>query len=328
MTKTNIGIIGVGHLGKLHLTNLLDIPDVHVSGIYDVDNNRLDKISSQYNVQKTNSIEKLLDISDAVSIVTPTSTHFEVAKEALLRKKHVFIEKPVTTSVEEAKELIELGKKENLIIQVGHIERFNPAFKAINEYDLAPGFIEAHRLASFNPRGTDVAVILDLMIHDIDLVLTLIKSPVEKIDASGVGVISGHPDIANARIQFENGAVANLTASRISQKKMRKMRIFQRNTYITADFLEKSAEIYQLKDEDSSPAAGFLIDTLELEGKRKRITYAKPPIQQDNALLAELSSFKDSINTGNPPAVSAEDGTAALKVANYIVNIINKRNGV
>jgi predicted dehydrogenase len=238
-----IGLAGVGHLGKIHLKCLKNIPEWEVGGIYDANPKTAEEVGQEFGVRVFPTFEALLDASDAIDLVTPTTTHFELASQALKSRKHLFIEKPVTHTLTEARKLQKLYAEADVKIQIGHVERYNPAFISVKDRIKNPMFIEAHRLAEFNPRGTDVPVVLDLMIHDIDVVLAAIQSPVKKISASGVAVISETPDITNARIEFVNGAVANLTASRISMKRMRKMRIFQKEAYISIDFLKKESEI-------------------------------------------------------------------------------------
>lgn len=250
MDKIKVGILGVGHLGRLHTSLYKDIKSVEIKGIYDTNGDKAQKVGEELNVSVFNEVDELLDQVDAVNIVTPTSDHFSSANKALEKNCHLFIEKPITDNIEHAERLIQSASEKNKILQIGHIERFNPAMLSLEDVKLNPIFIESHRLASFNPRGADVAVILDLMIHDLDLILSFVKSKPMKIDASGVGVISKHIDIANARIQFENGCVANITASRISAKKMRKMRIFQQDAYISLDFSDGFSEIYYIPAED------------------------------------------------------------------------------
>ncbi|MEW6061899.1 MAG: Gfo/Idh/MocA family oxidoreductase, partial [Bacteroidota bacterium] len=260
---------------------------------------------------------------DAVSIATVTTTHFEVAKKAISAGKHVLVEKPITSTLAEADELIALAKQKGVLIQVGHIERFNPAILSLDSYQLKPMFIESHRLAQFNPRGTDVAVVLDLMIHDIDIILSLVNSPVKQIDASGVAVVSDTPDIANARLQFQNGCVANVTASRISQKKMRKMRLFQHNAYIAIDFQQGTADVFRLgKEGEGSIWSTMLLGKIG-EGKKKRsIIYEQPEIKKINALKYELESFISAVQNNTRPIVNGEDGRHALEVAQEIMNKI------
>jgi predicted dehydrogenase len=270
-------------------------------------------------------MEDLLSSIDAVSIVATTSAHYELAKKSLESGKHVFIEKPITATIKEAEELVLLSDQKYLSLQVGHIERFNPALLSLEKYNLDPRFIETDRLAQFNPRGTDVAVVLDLMIHDIDIILSLVKSEVKKVYASGVAVVSGNIDIANARIEFENGAVANVTASRISQKKMRKMRIFQKDTYISLDFTTGLSEVYRLASIDEKLQEPFIsFGEIGVGDKKKLVVYEQPELKEVNALQYELQLFVDSIINKQKPVVTASDGLKALKVAEIIISEINK----
>lgn len=321
MDKVRIGLVGVGHLGKLHLKNILQIPEAIISGIFDIDKSQVEKAKAEFDVSVAGSLEELFSKCDALIIATSTSSHFEIAQKALNAGLHVFIEKPITVTVEEAEKLIQLGNEKNRIIQVGHIERFNPALVALEKYQLSPMFIQSDRLSQFNPRGTDVAVVLDLMIHDIDIILNLVKSDVEKVDANGVAVVSDSIDIANARIQFKNGCVANVTASRISQKKMRKMRMFQRDAYISIDFLQGLSEIYRLVKPEED-AIGISYGEIGIGEKRKKIIYEQPEIPKINAMKYEQELFIKSISNNIPPVVSAEDGKKALSVANFIINEI------
>lgn len=314
--KTKVGVVGVGHLGTLHAKMYDMIPTADFLGIYDIDTQRSREIADRFGVTPFPSLDALLDRVDAISVVTPTSNHFETASYALSRGVHVFIEKPITSDVASAEELIKIAEQKKRIVQVGHIERFNPALMSLRSVDLNPMFIESHRLAQFNPRGTDVAVVLDLMIHDIDIILHLVNSPVRQIDANGVAVVSDSIDIANTRIQFENGAVANITASRISQKKMRKMRIFQPDTYITIDFLQGLAEVYRLYSDGSDvPEMTMLLGEIGTGAQKKKIVYQRPEVPDINALEFELAQFLHSIQNGTPPLVTAYEATKALYVA-------------
>ncbi|MEE4312357.1 MAG: Gfo/Idh/MocA family oxidoreductase [candidate division KSB1 bacterium] len=326
MSGLKIGVIGVGHLGRFHTQNYAKISSADLTGVYDVDQERSKQVAEEYGTKSYSDMQQLLQDIDAVSLVVPTSLHFETAKTILENGIHCLIEKPITSTIEEADALIELARKNNLIIQIGHIERFNPAILALRDIKLNPLFVESHRLASFDPRGTDVAVVLDLMIHDIDIILNLVNSKVKTIDASGVSVLTREVDIANARIQFENGAVANVTASRISQKKMRKMRLFQQDTYIGIDFLEKISEIYRLVNAEATDNAifGIPIDIGDPE-KKKKIIYQKPNVEEVNALKEELISFIDCVQNSRQPIVSGEDGREALRVAIEITNLIEKQ---
>ncbi|MFN3951772.1 MAG: Gfo/Idh/MocA family protein [Thermaurantimonas sp.] len=317
-----IGLAGVGHLGKIHLKCLLNIPQWSVSGIYDADPETAEKTGAEFGVRVFSSFEELLENSEAVDLVTPTTTHFELARQVLKSRKHLFIEKPVTHTIQEARKLQKLYCEAEVKVQVGHVERFNPAFLAVRDFIRNPMFIEAHRLAEFNPRGTDVPVVLDLMIHDIDVVLAAVQSPVKKISASGVAVISDTPDITNARIEFANGAVANLTASRISMKKMRKMRIFQKDAYVSIDFLAKESEIISLVPENERGKNPFAIALTNAAGESKELEYFKPEIKPLNAIEEELKSFYQSIVLQLPEEVSLDDGVNSLEVAHEILQKI------
>ena len=314
-----IGVLGAGHLGRIHIRLLKEIPQFTVVGFYDPDAGAAEKAFQEFGLRYFNTLEDLLHECDAVDIVTPTVSHFDCAVKAIRKSKHVFIEKPVTNTVNEAKKLMSLCNEAGIKGQVGHVERFNPAFLASKEYFDQPMFIETHRLAEFNPRGTDVSVVHDLMIHDIDIVLSVVKSGVKKVNASGVAVVSDSPDIANARIEFNNGCVANLTASRISMKNMRKSRFFQRDAYIAVDFLKKKAEIIRLKNLTGEP--GPLDVTIDLgKGKGSKVIYFdSPKIEENNAIKMELELFAQSILQNSPVAVSVEDGYNALNVAHMVV---------
>ncbi|MBI4548107.1 MAG: Gfo/Idh/MocA family oxidoreductase [Ignavibacteriae bacterium] len=326
MLKFPVGVIGVGHLGSLHAKMYAEIPFVELIGMMDVDRNRSESLARELDVKAFDSVDELLKNVKAVSIATPTSTHCALAQQAIQQGIHVLIEKPITKTITEAELLITLAKKNGVKIQVGHIERFNPALLALEHYHLHPMFIESHRLAQFNPRGTDVAVVLDLMIHDIDIILSLVHSPVEKIEANGIAVVSDNIDIANARLQFENGCVANVTASRISQKKMRKMRMFQRDAYISVDFSEGIAEVFRLVDEDDKSAEATMMLGAITSGSRKRkIIYEQPEIKEVNALKYELETFIGSIQNGKEPMVTAEEGLQALQIAHAIMEKIHQQ---
>ncbi|MBS1764321.1 MAG: Gfo/Idh/MocA family oxidoreductase [Bacteroidetes bacterium] len=318
-----IGVIGAGHLGKIHLRLLKEIPAFELIGFYDSSIETAEKVSTDLNVPYISDISELIRSVDVLDIVTPTLSHFEYAEKALSRGKHIFIEKPISNTLSEAEEIIRLANQHQLKVQIGHVERFNPAFVAARDHIHNPMFIEAHRLAEFNPRGTDVPVVLDLMIHDIDVILSIVKSKVSHISTSGVSIISDTPDIANARIEFENGCVVNLTASRISMKNMRKARIFQSDSYISVDFLKKKAEVISMHDtkEKENPFA-LIIDPGN--GKpRKTIEFNNPVVQESNAIKEELSSFAQCILQNSRPIVSAEDGYYALKIATQIMDAMN-----
>lgn len=324
--KLRVGVIGVGHLGAAHARLWNQIEGVELVGVHDLDGARASAIAAEHGTRAFETLDELLGHVDAVSIVTPTSSHAEVATAALNAGVHLFIEKPITARYSQAAPLIRLAEERGLMIQVGHIERFSPAFAALGGYNLEPTFIESHRLAQFRPRATDVAVVLDLMIHDIDLVLTLARSPVSEVRASGVSVVSDTIDIANARLEFENGCVANLTASRISQRQMRKMRLFQKDSYISIDFAEPSVEVFRITDaEEGVEARTMLLGAIEQGTQQRNITYAKLPTPEINALAEELKSFAGSIRGGEQPKVTAVSGAEALRVAEEILDQIERR---
>ena len=318
------GVLGAGHLGKIHLRLLKQSEKYNLVGFYDADEENGKKVEAEFGYKFFNSIDALIDAVDVVDIVTPTLSHYDCAKQAIAKGKHIFIEKPITNTVEEAEHIRELLAEHNLRGQVGHVERFNPAYIAVKDDINSPMFIETHRLAEFNPRGTDVPVVLDLMIHDIDIILSVVKSKVKSVSASGVAVISDTPDIANARLEFENGCVANLTASRISLKKMRKARFFQKDAYISVDFLEKKCEVVKMKDAPEKPG-DFDMILQNAEGIKKQIYFDNPEIAPNNAILDELESFADAIIKNTTPVVSLEDGTEALRVAYQIIDSMNEK---
>jgi len=320
----NVGVLGAGHLGKIHLRLLNESQKYNLVGFYDPDVINGKKVEAEFGYTFFDNINKLIDAVDVVDIVTPTLSHFDCAKKAMEKEKHVFIEKPITNTLQEAEELLLLEKKHQVKGQVGHVERFNPAFAAVKENINNPMFIETHRLAEFNPRGTDVPVVLDLMIHDIDAILSVVQSEVKQINASGVSVISNSPDIANARIEFENGCVANLTASRISLKNMRKSRFFQKDAYIAVDFLEKKVEVVKMKDAPEKPG-DFDMILQNAEGIKKQIYFENPDIVSNNAILDELETFADAINNNTVPVVSLEQGTRALRVALEVIASFQKK---
>jgi predicted dehydrogenase len=325
MSKVRVGVIGTGHLGKLHTKMLTQIPDAEFIGIYDSSMEKAAECADTYNVKIYQSLDKLLNDTEAVSIAATTSAHFEIAKKCFDKNNHIFIEKPITKSIEQAEFLVTAAQKLKLKIQVGHIERFNPALLASEKFIKNPMFIQCDRLSQFNPRGTDVAVVLDLMIHDIDIILSLIHSEVKNISASGVAVVSDSFDIANARIEFENRAVANITASRISQKKMRKMRLFQRDAYITLDFNTGTSEVYRLKSsEETNVSPHINYGEIGIGNKRKSIVYEQPEIFEINALKYELELFIKSILKDTAPPITGEDGLKALKVAEIIIQKITE----
>lgn len=315
-----VGIFGAGHLGKFHISNWMEIEGVKLVGFYDPSDKAAEEVIEKFGLTRYTDIDTLMDQIDAADVITPTQFHFPVCEIALRKSKHVFVEKPMANDMDEAKKLLKLINEANVKFQVGHVERFNPAFLALNGRKLQPMFIEVHRLAQFNPRGTEVSVILDLMIHDIDIILHLVNSEIKHISASGVAVMTETPDIANVRIEFHNGCVANLTSSRISMKKMRKMRLFQKDAYIGIDFLEKKTEIIRLKsNEDAEELFTFDIET---PNGARSIAVENPIVHQVNAIKAELTAFRDSINENSKTVVSELDGYRALDVAHQILNKI------
>jgi predicted dehydrogenase len=324
MEKLRVAVIGVGHLGKLHTKMFKSIEDCELTGIYDLNEIQANAAGKEFGVNIFKNEDEILNSADAVSIAVTTSAHFEVAKKFLSNGIHCFIEKPITATIEEAEELVKTASDKKVNLQVGHIERFNPALIALEKYLTNPVFIQTDRLSQFNIRGTDVAVVLDLMIHDIDIILSIIKSRVTDIQANGVAVVSDNIDIANARIQFENGAVANVTASRISQKKMRKMRIFQRDTYISLDFTTGSSEMYRLLPVGEEVTSGISFGEIGIGDKKKRLVYEQPEVKEINALKYELDLFVKSVLNGTPPVVSGQDGLNALRIADEIISKIEK----
>ena len=319
-----IGVFGVGHLGKFHLNNWKEIPGVELVGFFDPNDQQAQDVEQKYGLQRFTNIDSLINACDAVDIVAPTDHHFHLCQHAIRAGKHVFVEKPLAETLEEARELVKLAQESGIKCQVGHVERFNPAFVAVKDLGLQPLFIEVHRLAQFNPRVTEVSVILDLMIHDIDIILSLVKSDVRSISASGVAVLTETPDIANARIEFHNGCVANLTSSRISMKKMRKMRLFQKDAYIGIDFLEKKAEVIQMDLGDDPNAFTFDIPTPD---GSKSIAIRNPNVTDSNAIKEELIAFKRSIEENSRPIVNETDGLNAMDVAHRILEKI-AQNGL
>ncbi|MFW5793141.1 MAG: Gfo/Idh/MocA family oxidoreductase [Bacteroidota bacterium] len=320
----NFGVLGAGHLGKIHIKCILESDILDLTGFYDPNDEVAAEVEKTFGIRRFASAEELIEKSEVVDIVTPTISHYLNASKAIKNSRHVFIEKPLTTSLEEAKSLIDLAAEAGVKVQVGHVERFNPAFLAASEHIINPMFIETHRLAQFNPRGTDVPVILDLMIHDIDIILSIVKSGVKNVSASGVSVVSDTPDIANARLEFNNGCIANLTASRISMKNMRKTRFFQRDSYISVDFLKKEVEIFRMQDsvDENNPFA-LIIDMGDGKPK-KQIIVDHPEIQQINAIKTELETFSESIELNKDPKVTIHDGYNSLEIAYKVMDKINK----
>lgn len=313
--KVKIGLFGIGHLGKIHLKCLQMLSDkFEIVGAYDPDTKTTEFVNKEFNIPIFDNIDHLLDRVEAVDIVSPTSTHFDIASVAIQSSKHVFVEKPVASTRDEGIRLMDLHRQYPSVIQVGHVERFNPAYLSVKDLDIQPLFIECHRLAQFNMRGTDVSVILDLMIHDLDLILHIVKSKVVSISANGVCIVSQTPDIGNVRLEFENGCTANITASRLSLKNMRKMRVFQPDAYISMDFLDKSSQIVRLVDEDG-PEDGMVMETAK---GMKKLIFDNPSLPEVNAIKEELNAFADSIINEDQPLVSLEDGVNALILAHDI----------
>ncbi len=320
-----VGVFGAGHLGKIHIKQWKEVTGAKLVGFYDPDMEKAAAAEKEFGIKSYSNIGDLMMDTDALDIVTTTITHYDIAKRCLLAGKHIFIEKPLAQSLEEAQELVQLVKEANVKCQVGHVERYNPAYLALEEQELQPMFIEAHRLAQFNPRGTDVSVILDLMIHDIDIVMHLVKSPVRRISASGVSVVSESTDIANARIEFDNGCVANLTSSRISLKKMRKMRLFQKDAYIGIDFLDKKTEVIKLKEEGYK--GGMLDMPIQIpDGQQKTISVNMPEVKESNAIRMELQEFTEAIIEDKPVRVTVYDGYQAMDVAHQVLKKMSQHN--
>ncbi len=316
-----IGVLGAGHLGKIHLRLLEASEKYELVGFYDPIHENAQKVTHEFGYKAFDSLESLMREVDVVDIVTPTLSHFDCAKKAIEHGKHIFVEKPICNTISEAIAIRDLAKKKGIRGQVGHVERFNSAFTAVKNTIRNPMFIEAHRLAEFNPRGTDVPVVLDLMIHDIDIILSVVNSPVKKVQGNGVSVISKTPDIANARIEFQNGCVANITASRISMKSMRKTRFFQSDAYISIDFLKKKSELIKICNAPENPE-DFALILKNAEGVKKQIYFENPKIIENNAILDELNAFAESIENNSTPIVSLKQGTEALRIAQQIINCL------
>lgn len=316
-----IGVFGVGHLGKFHLNNWKEIEDIELVGFYDPHEETAKEVAEKYNLKAFTDADKLIDACDAADIVAPTDHHFDLCEKAIRKGKHVFVEKPLANTIEEGRLLVNMAREANIKMQVGHVERFNPAYLAVKDMKLKPMFIEVHRLAQFNPRGTEVSVILDLMIHDIDIILSIVDSDVKNIFASGVAVMTDTPDIANVRMEFNNGCVANLTSSRISMKKMRKLRMFQKDSYIGIDFLEKRTEVIKLRQPGDTNVFAFDIET---PNGKKTIAVANPPIKDANAIKLELEAFANSVINNKPTVVSEIDGFLAMEVAHQILEKISR----
>jgi len=311
-----VGIFGVGHLGKFHLNSWKEIKRAELTGFYDPDDAAAYEAADKYQLTRFTDPDDLIDACDLIDIVAPTPLHFQLCEKAIRKGKHVFVEKPLAGTMEEARQIVQLVRESKTKLQVGHVERFNPAYLALQSITMNPLFIEVHRLAQFNPRGTEVSVILDLMIHDIDIILSLVKSEVKSISASGVAVMTDTPDIASVRIEFNNGCVANLTSSRISMKRMRKMRIFQKDAYIGIDFLNKKTEIIKLKTPEDVDVFAFDIETPK--GK-KTLALSNPSVPEVNAIRMELEKFCDAILFNTPTLVSEVDGLRAMDIAHQIL---------
>jgi predicted dehydrogenase len=314
-----VGVLGAGHLGKIHLRLLAQSEKYDLVGFYDPSSKNAEEVVKNFGYKSFDTIDELIDAVDVVDIVTPTLSHFDCAKNAIEKGRHIFIEKPITNTVLEAEAIKTLASQNHVKGQVGHVERFNPAFIAVKDKINNPMFIETHRLAEFNPRGTDVPVVLDLMIHDIDIILSVVKSKVKNVHASGISVISQTPDIANARIEFENGCVANLTASRISMKNMRKTRFFQKDAYISVNFLSKESEVVRMKDVPENPDE-FAMILQNDEGVKKQIYFENPEVTNNNAILDELETFADAINENTEPIVTLANGAEALRIAQWVID--------
>ncbi|MBP8824176.1 MAG: Gfo/Idh/MocA family oxidoreductase [Flavobacteriales bacterium] len=323
-TPLRIGVLGAGHLGRIHVQQLREIPEFELAGLFDPHPEKAGQVSTEFDVPRSGSISELIAQCDVVDVVTPTIAHHACVMEALDAGRHVFIEKPIANTLDEARQLVAHTQRTGLKVQVGHVERFNPAFLAAQSALSQPMFIETHRLAEFNPRGTDVSVVLDLMIHDLDIILHVVGAPVDQVHASGVAVVSDTPDIANARITFTNGCVANLTASRISLKKMRKSRFFQKDAYIAVDMLKKQTEIMRMRTVETPDPFAVTMDLGPGKGHRE-ITFDKPEIPATNAIREELRSFAQAIQTGRQPEVPAQDGLAALELAHRVLAAMEMR---
>ncbi len=329
MNNLRFGIVGVGHLGRLHVRLFKEAEDADLVGVFDLEREKCQVVAEESGVKCFDSLDQLLENVDAVLVVTTTKSHYDIVKRAFEKNKHVFVEKPITEKIWQAEELVEIAEEKELVFQVGHIERFNPALISLEKYKLEPMFIQTDRLAQFNPRGTDVAVVLDLMIHDIDIILSLIKSKVVDIRASGVAVVSDSIDIANARLEFENGAVANVTASRISQKKMRKMRMFQRDAYISLDFITGTSEIYRLLPKEGELPEEFIsYGEMGVGEKKKNVIYEQPETPEINAMKHEHALFIRAVKEKSKPIVSGKDGLRALKIARDIIEAIEEKTGL
>lgn len=319
--KIRLGLLGVGHLGKIHL-KCLHKTDFDIVGVYDPDPIVQEYVKANYEIPVLDSVEELINAVDAVDIVSDTITHYDLAIKAINQGKHAFIEKPICTTIQEAKTLVTATKSNNVKVQIGHVERYNPAIVSLRDRKMQPRFIEGHRLTTYNSRGNDVSVMLDLMIHDLDLVLQLVDSEVVDVQANGVCVVNDTPDICNARITFQNGCVANLTASRISMKQMRKLRMFQGNEYISLDFLKKETQIVKLEPVSEEEAGNHM--TIDTSTGKKIISIETPEIVENNAIVDELTDFHNAIRDNSEVSVPVEAGMKALKLAYLIEDKIKE----
>jgi predicted dehydrogenase len=311
--RKRIGLVGLGYLGKIHLKLLLELNEWELAGVYDKNIILTNELAASYGVKAFHDLNSLLDTVDVLDIVTPSSTHFEIARQAIINGKDVFIEKPVTSTLEEANQLQLLANEAGVIIQVGHVERFNPAFKAALPYISSPKFIEVHRLATYNPRGTDVSVTLDLMLHDLDLLLHIVQANIRKISAVGTKLVSPSPDIVNARIEFDNGCVANITTNRMAFKNVRKFRVFDEKNFVTINLLEKQTEVMRMQNAKSN-SSNVLIETPGNQSN-KEIVVERPIILPVNAIKEELLTFYNSVANRKKIEVSISEAIAAIKLA-------------
>tara|TARA_B100001113_G_scaffold67768_1_gene52284 strand:+ start:91 stop:1074 length:984 start_codon:yes stop_codon:yes gene_type:complete len=318
--QVRIGVIGVGHLGQHHVKHYKTLNNVELIGVFDIDRERSSDISKKFDVKVFDDLNSILEKVDALSIVTNTEHHFKIAEKCLRSKKHVFIEKPITAVIEEADKLLSMAEQNRVLIQVGHIERLNPALLALNEYQIKPKFIEIQRLAPYTSRGTDVPVVLDKMIHDIDILLSLVKVPIKKIQATGLSILTNSIDIAHARMRFEDGTVASVMSSRIARDEVRKIKIFQRDLYATLDLLIGSTEIYEVVNDKASKYKMTI--PFDYKGNTKLIGYHKPDLSKNDPLKMELENFVLSIQGKQQPIVSGKDGRDALEVAIKIQEMI------
>ena len=318
--QVRIGVIGIGHLGQHHVKHYKTLDNVELIGVFDIDRERSSEISKKFDVKEFDDLNSIIKEVDALSIVTNTEHHYKIARKCLKSKKHVFIEKPITTMIEEADELLSTAEQNRVLIQVGHIERLNPALLALDKYEIKPKFIEIQRLAPYTSRGTDVPVVLDKMIHDIDILLSLVKVPIQKIQATGLSILTNSIDIAHARMRFEDGTVASVMSSRIARDEVRKIKIFQRDLYATLDLLIGSTEIYEVVNDKASKYKMTI--PFDYKGNTKLIGYHKPDLSKNDPLKMELENFVLSIQGKQQPIVPGKDGRDALEVAIKIQEMI------